>query len=149
MQLARITAHACDGASPTLLTTVTLVAKYRAAKSQEMQRLNRRGDRVIMRSRLHEGYSEKSVNPYVKDVRPLADYHLELAFENGERRLFDVKPYLQRGVFIRLQNVTIFKAARVVAGSVEWPGGLDLSYDTLYLESQPVAVPAIAERGPA
>jgi hypothetical protein len=26
---------------------------------------------------------------------------------------------------------------------VEWPGGLDLSYDTLYLESQPAAVPAV------
>jgi len=27
----------------------------------------------------------------------------------------------------------------VVAGSVEWPGEVDLSYDTLYLESKPVA----------
>jgi hypothetical protein len=25
----------------------------------------------------------------------------------------------------------------VVAGSVEWPGEIDLSYDTLYLESKP------------
>jgi len=41
-------------------------------------------------------------------------------------------------LFIRLQNPALFQAARVVAGSVEWPGGLDLSYDTLYLESQPV-----------
>jgi hypothetical protein len=70
-------------------------------------------------------------NPCVTDIRPLEDYRLELLFDNGERRLFDVKPYLQRGVFVRLQNVTIFQAARVVAGSVEWPGGLDLSYDTL------------------
>jgi hypothetical protein len=89
------------------------------------------------------------VNPYVKEVCPLDDYRLELAFENGERRSFDVKPYLQRGVFVRLQNVAIFNAARVVAGSVEWPGGLDLSYDTLYLESQPVALLASAERRPA
>jgi hypothetical protein len=61
-----------------------------------------------------------------------------LVFENGERRIFDAKPYLQRGVFARLRNGTAFRAARVVAGSVEWPGGLDLSYDTLYLESQPM-----------
>ncbi len=39
-----------------------------------------------------------------------------------------------------MQNDELFQAARVVAGSVEWPGGLDLSYDTLYLESQPVEV---------
>jgi hypothetical protein len=52
-------------------------------------------------------------------------------------RIFDVKPYLHRGIFVRLQDRALFQAARVVAGSVEWPGGLDLSYDTLYLESRP------------
>ena len=86
------------------------------------------------------------MNPYVKDVRPLADYRLELVFENGERRVFDLEPYLQRGVFVRLQNRATFEAARVVAGSVEWPGGVDLSYDTLYLESKSIgAVSAVAE----
>lgn len=82
------------------------------------------------------------MNPYVKHVRPLDDYRLEVTFENGERRLFDVKPYLQRGVFVRLQNRAVFQAARAVAGSVEWPGEIDLSYDTLYLESQPITSPA-------
>ena len=44
------------------------------------------------------------MNPYVKRVRPLEDYQLEIIFENSERRIFDVKPYLKRGVFVRLQN---------------------------------------------
>ena len=77
------------------------------------------------------------MNPWVRRVRPLEEYRLEVTFENGEQRLFDVKPYLQKGVFVRLQNRATFRAARVVAGSVEWPGELDLSYDTLYLESRP------------
>jgi hypothetical protein len=47
-----------------------------------------------------------------------------------------VKPYLERGIFVRLQNRSVFQAVRVIAGSVEWPGEIDLSYDTLYLESQ-------------
>jgi len=86
------------------------------------------------------------MNPYVKHVRPLEDYQLEVIFENGEHRIFDVKPYLQRGVFVRLQNRAAFQAARVVAGSVEWPGELDLSYDTLYLESRPLdPSPTVAE----
>ena len=80
------------------------------------------------------------MNPYVKSVKPRNDYRLELLFENGERRMFDLKPYLGRGVFARLQNRALFQAARVVAGSVEWPGEVDLSYDTLYLESQLVQV---------
>jgi len=89
------------------------------------------------------------MNPYVKLVCPLDDYQLEVVFENGERRIFDARPYLQRGVFVRLQDRAIFQAARVVAGSVEWPGGLALSYDTLYLESQPIATPAAVEMASA
>ena len=78
------------------------------------------------------------MNPYVKTVKALPDFQLALMFENGEGRIFDVKPYLQRGVFARLENLARFRAVRVVAGSVEWPGEIDLSYDTLYVESQPV-----------
>jgi hypothetical protein len=89
------------------------------------------------------------MNPYVKHVHPLDDYRLEIVFENGEHRMFDMKPYLQRGVFVRLQNHAVFQAAQVVAGSVEWPGELDLSYDTLYLESQPVAALATVETASA
>lgn len=85
------------------------------------------------------------MNPYVSTVHPLEDYRLEIVFENDEHRIFDVKPYLYRGVFLRLQNRARFEAARVVAGSVEWPGGLDLSYDTLYLESEPKTEQTAAE----
>lgn len=83
------------------------------------------------------------MNPYVRNVMALDNYRLDLTFENGERRIFDMNPYLQRGIFVRLQNRAIFECPRVVAGSVEWPGGLDLSYDTLYLESKPVAETAV------
>ena len=85
------------------------------------------------------------MNPYVEQVYPLDDYRLELVFENGERRIFDAKPYLHRGIFTRLQNRAVFQSARVVAGSVEWTGELDLSYDTLYLESEPIGMSAAAE----
>jgi hypothetical protein len=76
------------------------------------------------------------MNPYVKSVRPLDAYKLALEFENGEQRIFDLKPYLEKGVFRRLQNPALFQTARVVTGSVEWSGEIDLSYDTLYLESR-------------
>lgn len=83
------------------------------------------------------------MNPYVLNVQPLNNHLLDLTFENGERRIFDVTPYLYRGIFVRLRNQATFRAVRVVAGSVEWPGELDLSYDTLYLESQPVTDSAL------
>ena len=78
------------------------------------------------------------MNPYVKSVKPQSDYSLLLTFENDEQRVFDMKPYLNKGVFTRLKNVASFKTARVASGSVEWQGEIDLSYDTLYAESKPV-----------
>lgn len=78
------------------------------------------------------------MNPYVKSVKPQEDHCLLLTFENGEKRIFDLKPYLEKPVFKQLKNVALFKTARVVSGSVEWQGDVDLSYDTLYLESKAV-----------
>lgn len=77
------------------------------------------------------------MNPYVKDLTPLPGYRLLLNFENGETRVFDATPYLERGVFVRIKNPALFNLAKVVAGSVEWPGEIDLSHDTLYLKSHP------------
>ena len=78
------------------------------------------------------------MNPYVTRVRPLTGFRIEVEFGNGELRVFDMEPYLDRGVFRRLRELSVFRGARVVAGSVEWPGEIDLSHDTLYLESQPI-----------
>jgi len=90
------------------------------------------------------------MNPYVKSVHALDDYKLEVSFENGESRKFDVKPYLGRGIFVRLRDLELFRRVRVIAGSIEWPGGLDLSYDTLYVDGQPIIAPALeAEQGQA
>ena len=75
------------------------------------------------------------MSPFVRHVRPVGGSTLEIEFETGERRIFDMTPYLWRGVFTRLRDRSIFMSARVVAGSVEWAGGIDLSYDTLYVES--------------
>ena len=77
------------------------------------------------------------MNPFVKSVKPQEDYCLWLTFENGEKREFDLKPYFEKPVFRPLKNMAVFKTARVVSGSVEWQGEVDLSFDTLYLESKP------------
>src|SRR5471030_1208280 len=83
------------------------------------------------------------MNPRVKLVRPLDNYELEVSFENGECRRFDVKPYLGRGIFVRLRDPALFREVRAIAGSIEWLGGLDLSYDTLYVDGQPIIAPAL------
>lgn len=49
------------------------------------------------------------MNPHVKSVRALDDYELEVSFENGECRRFDVKPYLGRGIFVRLRDRSLLR----------------------------------------
>ena len=77
------------------------------------------------------------IGPQVVDLEPLPDYRLRLAFSNGEIGVFDVKPYLDWGIFKQLRDKAVFNEVYIEAGSVEWPGGQGLSYDTLYLKSTP------------
>jgi hypothetical protein len=72
----------------------------------------------------------------VKNVKPLNDYNLELTFENHEKRIFDVKPYLDTGLFKTLKNEKIFKMVKVSYDTIEWPNGIDLDPEVLYEKSE-------------
>jgi hypothetical protein len=71
-------------------------------------------------------------------VIPRDDFSLELWFGDGAHRLFDARPYLHRGVFTRLQDISLFKQAFVALDTVCWPGNLDIAPETLYDRSVPV-----------
>ena len=75
------------------------------------------------------------MNPHVTRLTAQPDHCLVLEFANGETRIFDLTPWLDKGVFRALRDSPEFAQARVVDGSVEWPGEIDLSNDTLYLRS--------------
>lgn len=62
-------------------------------------------------------------------------YRLMLEFENHERRVFDLSPYLEIGVFRQLKDTTLFSAAHIEGGTVAWPGDIDIAPETLYQES--------------
>ncbi len=68
----------------------------------------------------------------VTNVIPRDDFFLELWFNTGDHRLFDARPYLNRGVFTKLQDITLFKQAFVALDTVCWPGELDIAPETLY-----------------
>ena len=76
-----------------------------------------------------------TMNPRVTKVKPEDNFHLELTFSNGEEKVFDMKPYLNIGKFIQLQNKNMFKSVVCTMGSIEWQNGLDLCPDTLYEDS--------------
>jgi len=74
------------------------------------------------------------MNPRVRDVKPNPDYTLTLTFTNGEVKIFDVKPYLDKGIFKELRDKSLFNSVRPFLGSIQWQNGQDFCPDTLYLE---------------
>jgi Protein of unknown function (DUF2442) len=78
------------------------------------------------------------MQPRIKDVKPDTDYTIILTFDNDEKRRFDVKPYLDIGIFKDIRNKDIFNSVRPFLGSIQWNGGQDFCPDMLYEESKPV-----------
>ncbi len=82
-------------------------------------------------------------------VKPNADFTLTLSFDNGEVRLYDVKPLLKSGtVFEPFSDIQNFRRvylddAHCVAWDIDpavdsekvWNNKVDLSSDTCYLDS--------------
>lgn len=75
------------------------------------------------------------MNPRVISVEAIKDSQLKLFFDNNEIKVFDVTPFLDKGIFKELKDFNYFKQATVAFGSVEWPHEQDFSNDTLYLLS--------------
>ena len=72
------------------------------------------------------------MNPRVKEVVTLPNYLLNITFNNGENKVFDMKPYLNEGIFLELKNEEIFKTAKVNFGTISWNNSADLCPDTFY-----------------
>lgn len=73
----------------------------------------------------------------VTAVEPCADYGLLVTFSGGERRHFDMRPYLHYPVFRKLENPGFFALASVDYGTVTWPGDIDIAPETLFIEGVP------------
>lgn len=71
----------------------------------------------------------------VKDVKPQDNYLLLLTFENGEKRQFDMKPYLEFGIFKELKDLNLFKTVRKSFDSIEWENEADIDPEILYSKS--------------
>lgn len=71
-------------------------------------------------------------------VTPKPDFQLDIEFENGERRRFDMAPLLAIKPWNRVAAPQIFEKARVDYGTVVWPGEIDIAPETLYDDSTPL-----------
>lgn len=66
------------------------------------------------------------------------DFTLDIQFNDGSFKNFDVKPYLNYPVFRELKDLRYFKNIKVVFGTVQWENEQDISPETLYLEGKEI-----------
>jgi hypothetical protein len=78
------------------------------------------------------------MNPRVIEVKARGDFTVEILFANQERKVFDVKPYLEKGIFRELKKMEVFNSVKVDNGSISWAGGQDFCPDTLYIEGEDI-----------
>ncbi|MBQ9662068.1 MAG: DUF2442 domain-containing protein [Oscillospiraceae bacterium] len=83
------------------------------------------------------------LRPTAVKVVPMNDYLLSIVFDNGEQKVFDVKPYIRGSWYGELSDPVYFKSVVTNGYSVEWANGQDLCPDELYYNSLSI-LPAVA-----
>lgn len=86
-------------------------------------------------------YSKKKgkclmLRPKPINVKPLENYFLSIVFDNGENKVFDVKPLIRGKWFSELKSKSVFETVKVSESTVEWINGQDICPDDLYYLSK-------------
>lgn len=69
-----------------------------------------------------------------KIVKPLSEYRIYVEIQDGRKGIFDVKPYLDRGIFRQLKDIHYFNQVDILFGAVTWPNEQDIAPETLLSE---------------
>jgi hypothetical protein len=73
------------------------------------------------------------------------NYILFAKLSNGNKGFFDVKPYLDKGIFTELKDENYFRSVKVGFGGIIWPHEQDFSADTIEYEMQPTTKSVAAD----
>jgi len=74
--------------------------------------------------------------PDVIDFQILEDYKIKINLSNGKIGVFDVTPYLEKGIFKELKEYNYFRRAKIEYGTLTWPNKQDFSPNTIELKMQ-------------
>ena len=80
------------------------------------------------------------MRPKAISVKPMENYTLLVEFNNGEKRIFDVKPYLKFKAFEEIKDKDVFKSVKIAGLSIEWDNGADICPDELYNNSKEATI---------
>ncbi len=75
------------------------------------------------------------LQPNILKVKPIDNYRLLLEYETGEKKIFDVKPYIKGSFYGKLSDKHYFNSVKTDGYTVEWKDGQDIAPHELYERS--------------
>ena len=81
------------------------------------------------------------LQPKLLSVEPMDENRLSFLYETGEKKIFDVTPYISGSWYGALRDAGYFRAVRLLPDGIgiEWPEGQDIAPHELYENSISVA----------
>lgn len=77
------------------------------------------------------------LRPTAVQVKAVCPYEIVVVFDNGEKKCFDVAPYIKGEWYGQLRCLDYFKQVQTDGYTVVWPDGQDICPDELYELGQP------------
>jgi len=67
----------------------------------------------------------------INEITPTDDYTIIVRLDNGKSGVFDVKEYLNMGVFSELKDIEYFRLVRNHGRYISWPNEQDFCADSI------------------
>lgn len=68
----------------------------------------------------------------VKKINRIDGYKISLTFNDKKRKIVDLEPYLDKGIFLLLRDPEYFKKVKISGHTLVWPNEADFCPDVLY-----------------
>jgi hypothetical protein len=74
----------------------------------------------------------------VQSVKPLDEFTVRIAFEDGMIKEIDLEPYFHGPIFEPIRkDSSVFRSVKVEGGTIAWDNGADIDLDVLYHDLKP------------
>ena len=95
---------------------------------------------IISNSKNCRRWSRENMFHTVKEVKALPDFHLQVLFRSGEKKIYDIHPLFEKHEPFQSFLLThrLFEQVKVAAGGygVYWNEDLDLACEELYINGK-------------
>ncbi|MBK9256342.1 MAG: DUF2442 domain-containing protein [Saprospiraceae bacterium] len=68
----------------------------------------------------------------IVEAIPIEKHKLIIRFDDGLKKIIDIKPFIKIGISSALLDIEYFKKVKVIDGFITWENGFDFCHNFLY-----------------